>query len=493
MRLTRLTAAAAAAVLSLTALPLTSSAAPISVGGISVEAPNHTSAGKNYVFTQNMDLQQVYNITPEDTITFDNVYVRDPSYVSNGNFKSVLVNGTYRYYASYIYATDPYAANIYDNYWYGISFENVDTGELLDFDYGLNNWEHTERSDANYYSYFAPQGTVGASIEMRGLSGDKDEPHVFTIKPYENANTVSYVSATLGDSLDMNFIITNVAQGTTMTLSGPNGDISLTYDQYMAGKSNSGEYQLTYPLNATQADEKLTLSAEKDGEEQLIFTKQYYKNTSGYISSYDGYDLWMEKRYDKLETSLSKYLEEAYDRYSDSQTRRIITSLQNYTKAASNYFNGTALTVSGISNVSISDLEAYAPVLDSQWDYPSDPKENAKLSLVLDGKTELRMYWDYISDDDQAYIYEDENLQESTDAVTDRKGDDGYFAIPEITPKNLSKTYILEYSGDYFKISPLSYAYRVLLAEQNGDPTATPQLVDLAKALYIFAMEAAKA
>jgi len=39
----------------------------------------------------------------------------------------------------------------------------------------------------------------------------------------------------------------------------------------------------------------------------------------------------------------------------------------------------------------------------------------------------------------------------------------------------------------------MSYVYRVLLAEQNGDPTATPQLVDLAKALYIFAMEAATA
>ena len=260
-------------------------------------------------------------------------------------------------------------------------------------------------------------------------------------------------SITLDGYLGANIYIEPCQNLAKVVLSGPNGDIEYSGNEFNDLTQESGIYKFTYLINATQANDEITLRAyDKDGR-QLIVCKSTNELSShsqaectvqGYIEAIKKDDAY--KTVDKLEA--------------------LVDGLENFCKAADNYFNGAHNDIAGISEVKASDLIAYEPGFDA----------DIQLSLVLNSQTATRVYTNSsnVLIDDKA-------------ADAKIKNEKQYYEITNIAAHQLCDMHTVTIDGAKYDFGALSYVYRVLNNKDSNDA-----LVDMAKATYVYAVSANK-
>ncbi|WP_295079010.1 BspA family leucine-rich repeat surface protein [Ruminococcus sp.] len=272
----------------------------------------------------------------------------------------------------------------------------------------------------------------GANITLDGSLGVNfyiDQPEYYS----------QYYSGDLGK------LSKNLAK---VVLSGPNGDIVITdFEKY---DTNTQTMKLTYPVNATQANEKITLKAyDKDGNRLVVCDQGY-----GLCS------------HSQLECSVQSYinsLKESSSYKNDTKLQLLVDALENYCKAADRYFNGTSNDVKKYT-------DEYADLFDQ---YATKLPDDVKLSLVLNSETALRIY----TDSNDVFIG-------STKAEAKYKNGEKYYEISNIPAHLLSTAYKVTIDGQKYECSALSYAYRAIKNNASGN------LKDVVLALYFYSLAA---
>ena len=285
--------------------------------------------------------------------------------------------------------------------------------------------------------------TVGNDTDTRYMLYDCSalEPGICIVK----GNSV-----TLDGSIGVNVYIQPCEKLAKVIMSGPDGNRE--YTDFTGVKQSSGDYKFTYPVNATQGNEQITLKAyDKDGN-RLIICDKYYGlcNHSQVECTVYGY-------ISKLKKS---------DNYSDEMLAILVDGLENYCKAAENYFNGADNTISGIDNVTVGSVSEYATNLG----------DDVKISLVLNSTVALRFYTD-----------SNDVLIDGKKATAKYKDGKKYYEISNISAQQLCTSHKITIDGTDHSCSALSYVHRVL---NNPDSKDNKLLTDMAKAAYIYAKAA---
>lgn len=260
-------------------------------------------------------------------------------------------------------------------------------------------------------------------------------------------------SITLDGYLGANIYIEPCQNLAKVVLSGPNGDIEYSGNEFNDLTQESGIYKFTYLINATQANDEITLRAYDKNGRQLIVCKSTndLSNLSQAECTVQGYIEAIKK-------------DDAYKTVDNLEA--LIDGLENFCKAADNYFNGAHNEIAGISEVKASDLIAYEPGFDA----------DIQLSLVLNSQTAARVYTNSsnVLIDDKA-------------ADAKIKNEKQYYEITNIAAHQLCDMHTVTIDGAKYDFGALSYVYRVL---NNKD--ANDALVDMAKATYVYAVSANK-
>ncbi len=234
-------------------------------------------------------------------------------------------------------------------------------------------------------------------------------------------------------------IVNSIGNTSKAKLSGPNGDIIITD---FSDKNENGDVILSYPVNATQFNDKITITlygnnADQEDDADIIYQTNY---------------------------SIKDYIDASSEYISDDKALALIKALDNYGKAAENYFNGTHNVIEGINDISAEDVKDYA--------LPTD--KDLKLSLVLNSATALRIYTD------------SKNVEYNGNKLASKVSKYGtYYEIDNIFAQKLSDKYTVVIDGKEYSISPLTYVYKVL-----SNKNSSPALVDMAKAIYVYAKAA---
>ena len=273
----------------------------------------------------------------------------------------------------------------------------------------------------------------------------------------------SEANMTLNGSLEINFYASqpeyyakynnsDIAQNLAkIVMSGPNGDIEITdFDNF---DLIYGKMKLTYPVNATQANEKITVRAyDKDGNRLIICN--------------DGTGLCSHSQVECSVQSYINSLKQNSSYQNEEKLHGLVDALDNYCKAAENYFNGADNTIAGIENVEAANTNNYVTDLGS----------DVKISLLLNSETALRIYT------------ESENVLIDDKKATEKyKDGKKYYEIPNIGAHQLSTPHKINIDGKDYSCSALSYVNRVL---NNPKNEKNPLLTDMAKATYIYAKAA---
>lgn len=273
----------------------------------------------------------------------------------------------------------------------------------------------------------------------------------------------SEANMTLNGSLEINFYASqpeyyakynnsDIAQNLAkIVMSGPNGDIEITdFDNF---DLIYGKMKLTYPVNATQANEKITVRAyDKDGNRLIICN--------------DGTGLCSHSQVECSVQSYINSLKQNSSYQNEEKLYGLVDALDNYCKAAENYFNGANNIIAGIENVEAANTNNYVTDLGS----------DVKISLLLNSETALRIYT------------ESENVLIDDKKATEKyKDGKKYYEIPNIGAHQLSTPHKINIDGKDYSCSALSYVNRVLNNPKNEN---NPLLTDMAKATYIYAKAA---
>ena len=272
---------------------------------------------------------------------------------------------------------------------------------------------------------------------------------------FDQSSRVNSISVSLPDgNLDINYYayLSN-SRIAKVVMDGPNGEIVIPREEfykYVTATRCDAQYKLSYPLNATQAGEDVTL--------------KFFDNNNNPIETQN-----MDITY-----SVNKYISQVKNNAPNlpSKTNDLIAALDNYCKAVENYFNGASNTISGIDLVTAEDFDEY-PI-------SKTGTGSARMALILDSETSIRVK--YTGAETKA-ILTDKN-GETTELT---KTTAGYFVIPNISADKLTDNYKLKIGNTTFNFSALTYGYIVM----NGG-SSDAALQTLVKALYVYA-QAAKA
>ena len=278
-------------------------------------------------------------------------------------------------------------------------------------------------------------------------------------------NYVIGASLTLDGSIGVNFQVNLGENAKKAVLDGPSGEVVITdfenykYTRYgityyhgktpYSKKYEDGSYMLSYYVDATQMNDKVTLRLYDENDNLLDI------RNSSYVLDDDK----------TIEYSIADYISnyKSTNKYTDA----LVNSLDNYCKAASNYFNGTDYSIEGIEDINTDELDELAGSLDSK----------IKLSLVLDTKTSIRVY------SDNSTIKLD---NQTLDLQTSKYGN--FYEIPNIAAHELTELHTLTMDDDgpvMYSFSPMMYVKRAL-----ESTTASEELKNVAKAIYVYAMAA---
>ena len=246
-------------------------------------------------------------------------------------------------------------------------------------------------------------------------------------------NTPQAMVSITGDAA-LNIIVDMIQDVKRAKLSGPNGDKIITD---FSQKDENGNVRFSYPVNATQFGDRVSLTLYGDDDSDIIYQTHY---------------------------SINDYIDSAAEYISDDKALALTKALDNFGKAADNYFNGSKNIIEGIGNVNADSVKDYAPTFGT----------DDKLSLVLDSTTALRLYT------------ESSNvLIDGNGATAKFKGKKKYYEISNIYAQNLCDKHKVTIDGVEYEFSPMSYVYRVLNNENASD-----KLIDMAKATYVYAKAA---
>ena len=294
------------------------------------------------------------------------------------------------------------------------------------------------------------------SIEYARIDNPPYEPGYLTFKP--RRNIVKGVSISLDDQIGLNFYVKpNSAHVEKFILSD-----SFTKKEYKLEDLtpiSSGKYKdcvkLSFGLNATQAGDKVTLVI----EDKLFLRMDIYKSDGTLCEG------------KKLQYSVNDYIADSQNYASDEHLKKLVESLDNYCKAASNYFCGKDYTVEGIEDVTIDKFEPY-----------KQPLHGAKLTLVLNSRLELRLLIPYVLGN---------TVQAEQGSLPNFIGmvDERYYRMTGITAAQipLLDSYEIDTSKiktTTFTLSPLTYGYYVM---KNSDDEALKTVV---RALYVYGQAA---
>ena len=253
-------------------------------------------------------------------------------------------------------------------------------------------------------------------------------------------NMLKRASVTLDGTIGINFFAYINEDVEKAVLSGPNGDVVTDFTD----KEPCGTTKLTYNVNATQARDNITLKLYGKNGKQLDFIKAGKSPVT--ISQYD--------------CTVQDYIDKYKSEYNSGKVYDLVDSLDNYCKAAENYFMGTKHTVNGIDDITLENVKDYAPVLD----------KDIKLSLVLFSSTNIRVY----TDSTDVVLYGN-----NMPSHTSRYGQ--YYEFYDAPANMLFKKISVVINGKSCSFYAMSYVYRVL-----SDPDADSKLTDIAKATYVY-------
>ena len=279
---------------------------------------------------------------------------------------------------------------------------------------------------------------------------DTDARCMFMNSPSLQSNICRVIgrTVTLDGYIGANIYLQPCEKLAKVVMSGPNGDKELT--DFSGVIQEDGTYKFSYPINAAQADELITLKAyDKDGNRLIVC---------------DHKDNLLD--HSQASCTVYGYIDEIKkdDVYSEPKLAKLVDGLENYCKAADNYFDGTEKTIEGIDSVKAEDVADYAPM------YGND----VKLSLVLNSATAMRLYLNA------------DNVMLGDSVLAPKTGKYGtYREISNIPAQKLSSAYDVIADGTEYKFVPLSYVYRVL-----NNANASKQLTEIAKATYVYATAA---
>ena len=279
---------------------------------------------------------------------------------------------------------------------------------------------------------------------------DTDASYMFPWNLEPSICKVKGNSVTLDGNIGVNVYLQPCEKLAKVVMSGPNGD--RVYTDFTGITQDNGYFKFSYPINATQGNEQITLKAyDKDGRRLIVCD-----NNGGLCN------------HSQVECTVYDYIDQIkkHEMYSAPTLAALVDGLENYCKAAENYFNGTSNTIAVIENVTA----------DSVSDYATDLGSDVKLSLVLNSAAALRIYTE--SDD---VLIDDETVKPRY------KGGNKYYEIPNICAQQLSTAHKITIGGTDYSCSALSYVHRVL---NNSNARDNKLLTDMAKATYVYAQAA---
>ena len=267
-------------------------------------------------------------------------------------------------------------------------------------------------------------------------------------------NKARGASITLAGELAVNFFLELHPDTAQIKVTGPENsvvptgaytiDASLFPNVY--GKPR--EATVSYPINATQAGEPITLEfLDSSGNPLPVY------NSDG-VRFAD----------DKLTYSAQQYIDDT-PLYSDNaKLKALVGSLDNYCRAAHNFFFHKNDPVYGIEDVTIAQFEPY-----------NYPLYGTEIALILNSKIEARIYSDNV-------IPEPFNGDGYLPTLFGT--DQGYYFIYDIGAPQLASTETYQIGDTAFKFSPLTYGYYIM--KKSDDES----LKTLVRALYVYAQAA---
>ncbi len=296
----------------------------------------------------------------------------------------------------------------------------------------------TNQGTIAYYSFIMPEEdvTVSAEFEEKAFSG---------------------ASLTLGDDLVLNFYSDLVTDENyseyTVKFSGSCADRSSSFTE------KDGQYRASAHIYAKDINAEITATLYK-GDEQIGAPLTY---------------------------SAAEYLEDLNTNtdINDNLTHELITATLNFGNASEEYFYDTEThsiyaiegQLTGAYNIFGNDKlkEALAPYA---ADFTSD---EARISLVLDSKTAIRLYIKGMQagKQDDSGMYTSVSGSKSTDEYP------SYFEISGLLPQDLAKEQSITVDGRTYTFSALSWADRVMSQEEPSERNVT-----MAKAVTAYYLAA---
>ena len=229
-------------------------------------------------------------------------------------------------------------------------------------------------------------------------------------------------------------------------LSGPNGDKVIT--DFAPLEQPDGTYRLIYNVCPSQMSNKVAVRFYDKADRPLIVLNGRQELMS----------------FAKAEYSVRDYIGNA-SAYTDQPSLcSLVSAISLYGRAAENYFKNTDHQIRGTYYVDKRSLEQFKPGFG----------DDVKISLVLNSAASVRIYTGS----------SDVKIDGKT-AVPKINKKGQYYELADIPAHRLSSLHTITIDGKEYEFSPLSYSYRAV-----NNPKASPALVDLANAIYIYAMAA---
>ena len=226
------------------------------------------------------------------------------------------------------------------------------------------------------------------------------------------------ITVTLEGQIGVNIYLTACENLAKVIMSGPNGDIVFNsiseFESVELPVNGSLEkaYKFTYPVNATQSNENITLKAYDKNNQQIIICKANDQICDRSQVSCTVRDYLKNLKKDDNGNNGLQSIRNKFVNYT-------VNVLENYLNAADNYFNGTEHNINDIDSyinnivpyvdgiVSDSTFTANFDNVDYKYfkeklkdllvpieNFKPDFSDDIKLSLVLNSTISLRIYTD---------------------------------------------------------------------------------------------------
>ena len=275
---------------------------------------------------------------------------------------------------------------------------------------------------------------------------------------------INNISLTLSDTLGLNFYLNESipayeAADYKVLLTGN----CLENGQMVEFTEKNGKYCVTAHVYAKDLNEKIVAEVVKN--DKVIYTSEPY-------SVYD-------------------YLESALKNVTEPEALALIKATKVFGSASADYFyegdHGFAESLEAyLKQTDISEddlirlgmLDQYAPNFDSN---------EAKISLVLDSRTAIRLYIKGV-----AAKTKSGSLISEASTKANKTTYPSYFEITELTPDQLAKNYTITLKDKNYSLSALSWVYRVMNNYIRDEDSVSDKNLKMAKAItayYIAANE----